>query len=80
MRRGVVHAVCVCGRAEEVNVSFRTTMSFQAFVGLLAIVKGRAEAMDLHEGGGNEGGLAPGAGGDVVFGLDMAVDWWDISG
>lgn len=74
MRGGIVHAVCVRRGAEEVDGAFGTAVRFQTFVGLLAVVEGWAEAVDLHERRGDEGGLAPGAGGDVVFGLDMAVD------
>ena len=67
-------AVGVVFWTEEQDIAVWVTVGFQAFVGLLAVVESRGEAVDLEVGVFDEGGLAPFSSGDGVGGLDVAVN------
>jgi hypothetical protein len=67
-------AVCVGFWAVEQDVAVWSAVRFEAFVGLLAVVEGRGEAVDFDVGVLDEGGFTPFSGFYCVFGLDVAVD------
>ena len=72
--RGVREAGGVHGGPEDVDLFVWSAKSFQAFVGLLAVVQGWGEAVDAQIWICDEGRLAPLSGLDMIVGFDVAVD------
>lgn len=77
--RGVGETCRMHGGSEEVDLFVRPAHGFQAFVGLLAVIKCWGEAVHAQIWIRDEGRLAPFSGLDVVVGFDMAVDLFTVS-
>ena len=71
------HAGSILRRAEDGDAVIGGPESFNAFVGLLAVVEGGGHAMEAEVGVCDEFGRGPLAGADGVVGFDVAVYFAD---
>ena len=75
---GVLHAEGVFGGAEDLDCVVWGAEGFEAFIGLLAVVKAGGHAVDAEEGVGDELGGGPLSGLLGVVAFDVAVYFADF--